>query len=263
MSAATPAPILLEVATGSPAGCRAAERGGAHRIELCGSIGEGGTTPSAGTIERAIAATSLPVLVLLRPRAGDFLYDEEEFAILRRDLDLAGRAGAAGVVFGLLESNGAVDAERTRELVQLARPMQVTFHRAFDLSQDLFESIETLAQIGVDRVLTSGGAPTAAEGATTIAELVRRARGRLAILAGGGVRPENAVDLVERAGVRELHFSARRPGASPMRFRRESIRMGAEKVPGEYERYEPDVERVRAMAALFPAALAPGSIRPY
>jgi copper homeostasis protein len=243
--------VLLEVATDSPEGCRAAEAGGAHRVELCAGLVEGGTTPSLGTIERALASTRSPLVVLLRPRAGDFLYDVEEYAILRRDLEIAKVAGASGVVLGMLDVEGAVDVERTREVLALARPMQLTFHRAFDLSRDLVASLETLIDLGVDRVLTSGGARSAPEGAETLARLVERAGSRITILAGGGVRPENAAALVRATRVRELHFSARRARASPVRFHREGVHMGAERIPAEDERLVPDGERIRAMAQLF------------
>ncbi len=255
MSATPSTAVLLEVATDSLAGCRAAEACGAQRIELGAALVEGGTTPSLATIEAARAATRLPIMVLLRPRAGDFLYDEGEFAILCRDLELAKQAGADGAVLGLLDADGSIDVPRTRDLVALARPMQVTFHRAFDLSRNLFDSLEDLVRSGVDRVLTSGGAPSAPEGAETIARLVERAGSRLTILPGGGIRPENAAALVHSTHARELHFSAGRSTPSSMRFQREGIRMGADRISAEYERIEPDTERIRAMARLFlPAA---------
>jgi copper homeostasis protein len=246
--------VLLEVATDSIAGCRAAEEGGAQRIELCAGLVEGGTTPSLATVGRALACTRLPVMVMLRPRGGDFLYDAYEYAIVRRDLELVKAAGAKGVVLGLLDVEGGVDVERMRELLALARPMQLTFHRAFDLSRDLDASLEALIALGVDRVLTSGGAPSAAEGAETIARLVERAGSRIVILPGGGIRPENAAALVRTTRARELHFSARRGEASPVRFHRESLRLGAERIPAENERLVPDLERIRAMARLFAAA---------
>jgi copper homeostasis protein len=191
-----------------PAGL-AARTGGADRVELCAALVTGGLTPSHGLIAAAVEQVGLPVHVLLRPRAGGFVYSCEEFRILQRDLETARSLGASGCVFGILDREGRVDFERTRELVQQAGPMQVTFHRAFDRSRDLAESLEQVIEAGCARVLTSGGQQTVSEGAPMLAALVRQARGRVRIAAGGGVTPASAALLLAEAAV-DLHASLRR-----------------------------------------------------
>lgn len=209
-------PVLVEACVDTVAGARIAERAGAGRVELCAALHDAGTTPSAGAIAAATAAVGIPVFVLVRPRGGGFVHDDEELDVMRRDVAAARALGAAGVVVGLLHRDGRVDAGRTARLVEAAGPLPVTFHRAFDLAPDLAEALETLASLGVRRVLTSGGAPTALAGADALAALVRQAGDRIAILAGGGIREAHAAELVRRTGVRELHVrlaSARRTGA--------------------------------------------------
>lgn len=253
-----PPPLLLEVCVDSAEGAIAAEIGGADRVELCAGLVEGGTTPSLGTIETTLAHVEIPVLVMLRPRGGDFLASERELETLRRDLAAVRNLGARGVVFGLLDADGRIDSEHTRELVELARPLEVTFHRAFDLSRDPFESLDLLLEIGVDRLLTSGQAPSALEGAATIAELVRHAGDRLRIVAGGGVREHNVREVVERTGVSEVHSSASVVLESAMQHRNPHCRMGATQVPGEYERKTTDSERVLAIARALRSGDSPG-----
>src|SRR2546430_1630073 len=154
-------PILIEVCVDSPASAVAAERGGAQRIELCSGLIEGGVTPSAGLIEKGRAKVSVAMHVIIRPRGGDFYYDADEIDTMGRDIETARKLGVDGVAFGLLDINGNVDTVHTRQLLELARPLKVTFHRAFDMSADLFRSLEDLRALGVDRVLTSGGEQTA------------------------------------------------------------------------------------------------------
>ncbi len=163
--------VSVEVVIDSVASARAAERGGAVRVELCSSLIEGGITPSASLIELTRATVSNGIFVMIRPRGGDFYYDPDEFEIMRRDIAVAKRLGADGVVFGLLNRDGTVDIERTRKLVDLARPLAVTFHRAFDMTPDLFQALEDICKAGVDRLLTSGGEQTAPQGGEMIAGL--------------------------------------------------------------------------------------------
>lgn len=240
--------ILVEVCADSVASAIAAERGGAARVELCSSLIEGGVTPSAGLIEMTRAAVSMPLHVMIRPRGGDFCYEPEEFEIMKRDIAVAQRMGANGVVFGILDANGNVDVARTRQLADLARPLTVTFHRAFDMTADLFRALDDVCAAGIDRVLTSGGEPTSLLGQETIAQLVRRAEGRIVVMPGSGIRPENARSLVERTGVKEVHVGLRSVVPSPMLHRNPRVSMGA--VGGlEYPRYVVFEEQVRELCS--------------
>jgi copper homeostasis protein len=174
-------------------------------LELCDALFDGGTTPSAGMIAACKAAVSIPVFVMIRPRGGGFVYSDAERDVMRRDIIVARELGADGVVIGGLRSDGNVDVPLVRFLVEAANGLPVTFHRAFDFTPDPAASLELLADAGVRRVLSSGGAPTAAEGATVLADLVRQAGSRMIVIAGGGVREENVRSLVSISGVREVH----------------------------------------------------------
>jgi len=240
--------ILVEVCADSVASAIAAERGGAARVELCSSLIEGGLTPSARLIEMTRAAVSMPLHVMIRPRGGDFCYEPEEFEIMKRDIAVAQRVGATGVVFGILDANGNVDVARTRQLADVARPLAVTFHRAFDMTADLFRALEDVCAAGVDRVLTSGGEPTSLLGQETIAQLVRKSEGRIVIMPGSGIRPENARSLVERTGVKEVHVGLRSVVPSPMLHRNPRVSMGAVE-SGEYQRYVVLEEQVRELCS--------------
>jgi len=246
-----PAVTLAEVCVESSDGALVAARAGADRVELCAGLVEGGTTPSLGEIERAVGESSVPVFVLVRPRGGDFVYSTGEFAVLRRDVEAVRRAGAAGVVIGALDADGEVDVERTRVLADVARPLAVTFHRAFDHSRDAERSLDRLIAIGVDRVLTSGRAATALEGAATIRALIERATGALVVLAGGGIREHNVRAVVATTGASEVHFRAASRVASTARFRNAACRLGTSAVPddGELDRTAPELVR-RMLVAL-------------
>ena len=230
----------------SVASAIAAERGGAARIELCSALIEGGVTPSAGLIEATRAAVSLALHVMIRPRGGDFCYDANEFAIMRHDVEIAKNLGADGVVFGILDVNGNVDVARSRQLAELARPLAVTFHRAFDMAADLPRALEDVCAAGVNRLLTSGGEATSLQGQGMIAQLMRQAQNRLVIMPGSGIKPENARSLVEQTGVREIHVGLRSSLPSPMRYRNPRIAMGS--IEGrEYERPGVLEENVRKL----------------
>lgn len=239
---------LLEIAAASIGSAVAAQEGGADRIELCANLREGGTTPSFGTLVEARARLRIPIHVLIRPRGGDFLYDEAETAVMLRDIAACAQAGADGVVIGALDADGDVDAALCRRLMDAAGPLDVTFHRAFDAARDRESALEAIIAIGCKRVLTSGGAPSAPQGADALAQLVRRAAGRIAIMAGGGVNADNVRELVARSGVSECHGSAGGERRSGMRLRRTDL-------PGlEPDFVQTDVARVRALATALRAA---------
>lgn len=239
-------PILIEVCVDSVASAVAAQRGGAERIELCSGLIEGGVTPSSGLIEAVRAATSVALHVMIRPRGGDFCYDEDEFKIMRRDIRAARQLGVNGVVFGLLMPDGSVNQARCRDLIELARPLAVTFHRAFDMAADLRRALEDLCTAGVDRILTSGGEQTCLQGVQSIARLVEAAKGRVVIMAGSGIKPGNARSIVEQTGVREIHVGLRSALPSPMDCRNPRVSMGT--VEGrEYRRFVVLEESVREL----------------
>jgi copper homeostasis protein len=186
----------------------AAQKGGADRIELCENLLEGGTTPSIGMIAVVRNYLHIEMNVIIRPRGGDCYYSEAEFEVMKRDIESAGEAGADGVVIGVLKPNATVDEERTSALIDLARPMSVTFHRAFDLTRDPIEALDTLIDLGIDRVLTSGQEATAFEGLELLTELNQHANDRIAIMAGAGITAINAKQIVERSGVAEIHIGS-------------------------------------------------------
>jgi len=202
--------FLFEVCAESVETAQAAELGGADRIELCSKLPIGGVTPEIELTRAAIRALSIPVHVLIRPRGGDFAFSTDEFDLMRRQIEQAKEAGAAGVVVGVLRPDGSVDVERTRELVKLGRPMSVTFHRSFDETSNLIEALEAVIETGADCLLTSGGAPDVLTGAESIAQLRRQAGERVAIMAGGGLRLHNLLEVVRRTGVKYLHGSMNR-----------------------------------------------------
>jgi len=247
--------IVVEVAVESVTGARAAQRAGADRIELCQSLFEGGLTPSLGLLKAVREAVDVPVFAMLRPRAGDFLYDDEAFDVMQRDAALLLAHGADGLVFGVLRPDGAIDRERTARLIERANGRPVTFHRAFDLCADAERALDELCELGVARLLTSGQAATASEGAATIRSLVQRANGRLSVMAGAGVRDHNVAALVSATGVGEVHLSAAVGVDSGMRHRRADVPMGANAPRGEYELRTTDEATVaRTVAALRPPA---------
>lgn len=242
--------IQIEICIDSVAGALAAERGGAQRVELCDNLFDGGTTPSAGCIRVARERCRLKLQVMIRPRGGDFLYSDDEFAVMREDVTVAKNLGADGVVFGLLTAAGDIDAPRTRELIELARPLSVTFHRAFDVCRNASEALETLVELGVDRVLTSGQEPTCLEGLETLAALQRQAAGRILIMPGGGLNPRNIRRIVEATGVTEVHLGARTRAESRMEFRNPRVPMGGALRPGEFNWGGTDEAQVRSVAGL-------------
>jgi copper homeostasis protein len=238
--------VLIEVCVDSVASAAAAQRGGAARVELCSSLIEGGVTPSAGMIEAVRKTISIGLQVIIRPRGGDFCYEEDEFHLMCRDICVAKGVGADGVVLGILTVNGAVDVPRTRQLVELARPLNVTFHRAFDMSSDLLQALEDVCATGADRILTSGGEQDCLQGTDTIARLVKAAGNRIMIMAGGGIGHKDVSTILERTGVNQIHVGLSTSVASPMLYRNPRVSLGKTQ-GGEYHRRQVLEETVRKL----------------
>lgn len=197
--------VLVEAAVDSLDDALAAVEGGADRLELCAALDVGGTTPSERLIADVVARVAVPVFVMVRPRGGSFVYSTYELETMRHAIDRAAELDVDGFVLGVLNASNRIDVIRTQSLIDAAGDLPVTFHRAFDRVEDQIDALDTLIDLGVARVLTSGGAPTAAEGMSALRELVESADDRIAILAGGGVRRQNVLDIVEETGVREVH----------------------------------------------------------
>jgi copper homeostasis protein len=240
---------LCEVCVEGIDGVLAAEAGGADRAELCASLREGGLTPGIGTVQAAQLRSRLPLHVMVRPRGGDFLYSPAEFAGMLGDVQALRALGVAAAVFGCLTADGDVDAGRTTRLVEAARPLSVTFHRAFDRVRDPFAALETLIACGVDRVLTSGLQPTAREGADMLRRLHRHAAGRIVVLGCGGLRPGTIGDVVARTGLAELHFAAPMLIPSAMRHRNPALAGEAAERDDRHQVTDPALVRATIAAA--------------
>lgn len=243
-----PSPILFEICAGSVTSCLAAQAGGADRIELCDNLLEGGTTPSYGAIACARETVSIALNVIIRPRGGDFLYSDVEFEVMKRDVLACRELGVDGVVIGMLTADGDIDMLRTRQLVELAAPLPVTFHRAFDVARDPLRALEDVVSTGCVRLLTSGQEASALAGRVLIRQLREVAGERLVVMPGAGVRPENITELISATGCVEYHTSAREPFPGNMRYRNERVKMGG---PGqdEYAIVETSAARVKEIVA--------------
>lgn len=209
---------IIEIATSDFLTTKSAVEGGADRIELCSNLAEGGTTPSYAHIKKCREAFDIALFPIIRPRGGDFLYTKDEFEIMKNDIKLCNELGCEGIVIGLLNMDGTIDMTRTSELIGLAYPMDVTFHRAFDRCKDPFAALEELIEIGCQRILTSGQRPTVSDGVDLIAELNKKADDRIIIMPGSGVRKENIKMLADKTGCVEFHSSLRGKAKSPMQF---------------------------------------------
>ncbi|HNW75571.1 MAG TPA: copper homeostasis protein CutC [Bacteroidales bacterium] len=218
--------MLLEACVNSAISAVEAMKGGADRVELCENMAEGGCTPSAGTVRYAVRHLHIPVFVMIRPRGADFLYNEAEFEIMKEDVVVAKESGASGVVFGILTDDGKIDAVRMEELIRLARPMGITCHRAFDMTSDPIEALDTLIRLGVDRVLTSGQTDSALTGAPLIRELIRHASGRILIMPGHGIKEHNLEQVIRATGASEFHLYLPKKVRSSMHYVREEVKMG-------------------------------------
>ncbi|SEM15051.1 copper homeostasis protein [bacterium A37T11] len=219
---------FLEICAASYVSAKAAQLAGANRVELCTNLQEGGTTPSYGQIAKTVELPNIAVYVLIRPRAGDFCYSTDEFEIMKEDILLCRDLACDGVVIGLLLPNGRVDLPRTRELVELAEPMKVTFHRAFDTTRDPLEALEDIITCGCERILTSGQKNTAEEGKKLIKQLVEKSAGRIRIMVGSGVNADNIATLAAYTGASEFHTSAKGAVPSHMTYQNPDLKnMGA------------------------------------
>jgi copper homeostasis protein len=239
--------MRIEICVDSASGAFAAERGGADRVELCDNLLEGGTTPSAGCIKVVRNGLKIGLQVIIRPRGGDFLYDESEMEVMRQDVRMAKDLGADGVVIGCLTAEGDIDQARTRELIKLAQPMNVTFHRAFDMCRDPGQGLEELIALGASRVLTSGQESSCLEGLELLAALQKQSAGRIIVMPGGGITPRNIQKIVAGTGVSEVHLSARSSVESGMSYRNSRVYMGGTLRPPEFSWKTTDENMVRGV----------------
>ena len=240
---------LIELCVEGIDGFLAAQEAGADRVELCASLMEGGLTPSLATIRAAVKAARIPVHVIIRPRGGDFLYSDAEFETMVEDVRALRSEGVSGVVIGCLTPDGRIDEARTTTLVEAARPMSVTCHRAFDMTVDAGEALEALVRCGIDRVLTSGQRDTAVEGIAILKSAVEQAAGRIVIMGCGALDAQNISKVRDEAGLAEMHFAALTTVPSGMAFRNPHVGMGGTEKDREYELTLTDKDAVRATIA--------------
>ena len=237
--------MILEMCIDSVESAIASAEGGADRVEFCANLLEGGTTPSLGAIRETKRRADIALSVMVRPRGGDFCHTPEEFAVMEEDVRILKEEGVDAVVFGLLTPEATIDVERTRALIALARPLQVTFHRAFDMTKDPFDALDTLIELGVDRILTSGQEPSVFEGTDLIRRLIERAAGRIIIMPGCGITLKNVERVLAETGANEIHVAAPAPQPSLMTYRNEEVFMGTALRSEEYMRFVTPAEAVR------------------
>jgi len=218
--------IVIEIGAYNIESALIAQRYGADRVELCSGFAEGGLTPGPGMIKLARKLLSIELYIMIRPREGDFLYTDHEFETMIEDVIFAKNAGADGIVTGLLLANGNVDEKRTRMLVEIAHPMRVTFHRAYDMTNNPYKALETIISTGTTRILTSGQKPDAIQGAGLIVKINEQAAGRIKIMAGCGIKDYNVSEIIKNSGVKEVHLSAKGYTNSKMTFRQPDLFMG-------------------------------------
>ena len=242
--------LILEACVDSAEAAIAAQEGGADRVELCNDLLEGGTTPSAGTIQLAREHVDIGLNVMIRPRGGDFCYSCAEFEVMKLDIQMAKKWGANGVVFGILKEDGSVDTGRTGTLVALARPLSVTFHRAFDMLRGPYEALEDLIKLGIDRVLTSGQEYSALEGLALITDLVQKAGDRIIVMPGAGITERNIKKIIEQSGAKEVHVAGPVSVKSRMKYRNTRCFMGGELRPPEFTLTVTDPNRIREFVRL-------------
>jgi len=244
--------MLIEIAVFNLESAICAANTGAHRIELCSSPAEGGLTPSPATMRLARKYVKIPIHVMIRPREGDFCYSEKEFETMLLDVAAAKMVGMEGIVAGILNPDGTIDKERTSILVDAAAPMNVTFHRAFDMTSDLYQALEDIINSGCSRILTSGGHQSAHEGIDNLTGLVKKAGTRILIMPGSGVNQDNIKKIADTTGAIEMHLSARSFIPGRMSFKKQQVTMGGHVVIPDFEIQLPDETVIRNILKLFP-----------
>ncbi len=228
-----------------------AQKGGADRIELCDNPAEGGTTPSMGVVEIVRQAVTMDVFVMIRPRGGDFMYSNYEYYAMKRDIEQCKRASVDGVVLGILNQDGTLDKVRCKKLIEAARPLKVTCHRAFDVTRDPFEALEDCIDVGFDRILTSGRQQSAEQGIPLLKELVKKAGNRISIMAGSGVNEHNALKIAKETGIQEIHFSASRFDSPAFENFNPAITFTSQ-LPQDYQLYRTaDTDIIKRTRAIF------------
>lgn len=248
-----PGKVLLEICLDSVESATASERGGADRVELCAGLPEGGTTPSAGMIAAVRKKIAIGLQVMIRPRGGDFCYSADEFSIMQRDILIAKQLGASGVVFGILNPDGTVDIARMQQLLDMSRPLKVTCHRAYDMTNDFAQALEDLMEIGVDRVLTSGGKKSAVDAMPTLKQMTQQAQARISVMACGELSIANVKAVIAYTNVREVHAGLGTPVTSAMKFRNQKISMGT-MAESEYQHMVVTENSVRELRAAVDSA---------
>lgn len=239
--------MTLEVCANNYTSALAAQQGGAYRVELCENLADGGTTPSYGQIALCVEKLSIKIYPIIRPRGGDFLYSDEEFLMMQKDVQQCKALGCDGIVFGILNADGRIDKKRCQNLLELAHPLPATFHRAFDVCAEPIKALEDIIELGFERILTSGQKPTALEGINLIKELVKKASGRISIMAGSGVNEENVRHIIRETGVTEVHSTAKKDFAGKMSWRHPDVSFS--KYPNDGLEFT-DVHRVKKLVDL-------------
>ena len=239
---------ILEICCYSVESAIEAQNKGANRIELCDNYSEGGTTPSYGSIQLAVNKLNIPINVIIRPRGGDFLYSDVEYEIIKLDIAILKKMKINGIVIGFIKSNGDIDTERTREIVELAKPLEVTFHRAFDMCRNHFFALEQLTEIGVKRILTSGAKDRAIDGVDLITKLIKKADNKIIIMPGSGINANNLMEIMDKTKANEFHSSAKTFEESKMKFfNNNNISMGGVKSIDEFKKVKVDPLSIEQM----------------
>jgi len=245
--------MKLEICCYSAESAIRAQQFGADRIELCDNYSEGGTTPSYGSVQLLLEKLNIPVNVMVRPRGGDFLYSEVEYEIMKKDVLTLRELSPNGIVIGFLTPSGDIDLDKTREVVELAHPMEVTFHRAFDMCREPLSALDQLKGVGVKRILTSGAKRTVMEGIDLLSELVRQASDNISVMPGNGVNEATLDELMKKTGAKEYHSAAQTFENSRMNYFNKDVSMGGLESVDEYKKVSVDGDKIRAMVQILKA----------